>query len=115
MNCIGWFNLRWERPSPAPGVSSTYHGPGASRPVIRGLSGDRVRVLDDGVGTLDAASVSPDRNTAIEPLFASSIEVLRGPSTLLYGSSAVRRCGECDQQRYSHFAAGWRCPRCRRA
>jgi iron complex outermembrane recepter protein len=75
--------------SSTPGVSSTYHGPGASRPVIRGLGGDRVRVLDNGVGALDASSVSPDHNTAVEPLFASRIEVLRGPSTLLYGSSAV--------------------------
>jgi iron complex outermembrane receptor protein len=72
-----------------PGVSSTYYGPGASRPVIRGLGGDRIRVLDDGVGALDASNVSPDHNTALEPLFASRIEVLRGPSTLLYGSSAV--------------------------
>ena len=72
-----------------PGVSSTSYGPGASRPVIRGLGGDRVRVLDNGVGALDASSVSPDHNTALEPLFASRIEVLRGPSTLLYGSSAI--------------------------
>ncbi len=72
-----------------PGVSSTSYGPGASRPVIRGLGGDRVRVLDNGVGSLDASSVSPDHNTALEPLFASRIEVLRGPSTLLYGSSAI--------------------------
>jgi len=72
-----------------PGVSSTYYGPGASRPVIRGLGGDRIRVLDNGVGALDASNVSPDHNTALEPLFASRIEVLRGPSTLLYGSSAI--------------------------
>lgn len=72
-----------------PGVASTYYGPGASRPIIRGLGGDRVRVLDHGVGALDASSVSPDHNTALEPLFASRIEVLRGPSTLLYGGSAV--------------------------
>lgn len=71
------------------GVSSTYYGPGASRPLIRGLGGDRVRMLDNGVGALDASSVSPDHNSALEPLFASSIEVLRGPSTLLYGGSAV--------------------------
>lgn len=75
--------------SATPGVSSTYYGPGASRPVIRGLGGDRIRVLDSGVGALDASNVSPDHNTALEPLFASRIEVLRGPSTLLYGSSAV--------------------------
>lgn len=72
-----------------PGVSATSYGPGASRPVIRGLGGDRVRVLDNGVGTLDASNVSPDHNSSVEPLFASSIEVLRGPATLLYGSSAV--------------------------
>src|SRR5207237_8703585 len=72
-----------------PGVSATYYGPGASRPIIRGLGGDRIRVLDNGVGALDASNISPDHNAALEPLFASRIEVLRGPSTLLYGSSAV--------------------------
>lgn len=75
--------------SATPGVTSTYFGPGASRPVIRGLGGDRIRVLANGVGSLDASNVSPDHTTAIEPLFASRIEVLRGPATLLYGSSAV--------------------------
>ena len=75
--------------SSLPGVNSTYYGPGASRPVIRGLGGDRVRMLDNGVGSLDASNVSPDHNVSIEPLFAERIEVLRGPATLLYGSSAV--------------------------
>jgi iron complex outermembrane receptor protein len=72
-----------------PGVSSSYYGPGASRPIIRGLGGDRIRVLANGIGALDASNVSPDHQAALEPLFASRIEVLRGPSTLLYGSSAV--------------------------
>lgn len=72
-----------------PGMSETSFGPGASRPIIRGLGGDRVRVLSSGVGSLDASSISPDHTTALEPLFASRIEVLRGPATLLYGSSAV--------------------------
>ncbi|HVF59816.1 MAG TPA: TonB-dependent receptor [Thermoanaerobaculia bacterium] len=71
------------------GVSSTYFGPGASRPVIRGLGGDRVRVLQDGLGAGDASSTSPDHAVSIDPLTAERIEVLRGPSTLLYGSSAV--------------------------
>ncbi len=72
-----------------PGVSSTYFGPGASRPVIRGLGGDRVRVLSDGVGSADASSASPDHAVSVDPLSAQRIEVLRGPATLLYGSSAV--------------------------
>jgi iron complex outermembrane receptor protein len=72
-----------------PGVASTYYGPGASRPIIRGLGGDRVRMLDNGVGSLDASNVSPDHNVAVEPLLTERIEVLRGPARLLYGSSAV--------------------------
>lgn len=72
-----------------PGVNATYYGPGASRPIIRGLGGDRVRMLDNGVGTLDASNVSPDHNVSVEPLLVDRIEVLRGPATLLYGSSAV--------------------------
>ncbi|MEY4490031.1 MAG: hypothetical protein RIQ79_2539, partial [Verrucomicrobiota bacterium] len=71
-----------ETVSALPGVNSTYYGPGASRPVIRGLGGDRVRVLDNGVGSLDASNVSPDHNVSIEPLFAERIEVVRGPATL---------------------------------
>ncbi len=72
-----------------PGVSSTYFGPGASRPVIRGLGGDRVRVLQGGLGAGDASSTSPDHAVSVDPLAAERIEVLRGPATLLYGSSAV--------------------------
>jgi len=72
-----------------PGLSETSFGPGASRPIIRGLGGDRVRMLDNGVGSLDASSVSPDHNVAVEPLLVERFEVLRGPATLLFGSSAV--------------------------
>ena len=72
-----------------PGVTSTSFGPQASAPVLRGLSGDRVRVLTDGIGTLDLASSGPDHAIAINPLTAERIEVLRGPSALLFGSSAI--------------------------
>ncbi|WP_294122896.1 TonB-dependent receptor [Sphingomonas sp.] len=72
-----------------PGVSATSFGPTASAPVLRGLSGDRVRVLTDGIGTLDLSSSGPDHAIAINPITAERIEVLRGPSALLFGSSAI--------------------------
>jgi iron complex outermembrane receptor protein len=72
-----------------PGVNSTYFGPGASRPVIRGLGGDRVRMLESGVGTADASNTSPDHAVSLEPASAELIEVIRGPATLLYGSAAI--------------------------
>ena len=72
-----------------PGVSSTGFAPGASRPIIRGFGSDRIRVLEDGVGTGDASNVSPDHNVAIDPATAERIEIVRGPATLLYGSNAV--------------------------
>ncbi|HEX4910999.1 MAG TPA: TonB-dependent receptor [Permianibacter sp.] len=72
-----------------PGVSASSFGAGSSRPVIRGLGGARVQMLQDGVGTLDASTVSADHNVAAEPLTTEQIEVLRGPATLLYGSGAI--------------------------
>lgn len=71
------------------GVKSTAFGAGASRPVIRGLGGDRVRVLEDGIGTFDAAQTSPDHAVPVEPALAQRVEVVRGPASLLYGSSAA--------------------------
>ncbi|MCF8474672.1 MAG: TonB-dependent receptor [Emcibacter sp.] len=72
-----------------PGISSTFFGAGASRPIIRGLGGDRIRILMNGIGSIDASSTSPDHAVSAEPLTAERIEVLRGASTLLYGSNAV--------------------------
>lgn len=72
-----------------PGVSATSFGPSASRPVLRGFQGDRIRVLTDGIGSLDVSSTSVDHAVAINPLTAERIEVLRGPSVLLFGSSAI--------------------------
>ena len=72
-----------------PGVSSTFFGPGASRPVIRGLGGDRIRVLDAGIGSIDASATSPDHAVSVEPATAEKIEIVRGSGTLLYGSSAA--------------------------
>ncbi len=72
-----------------PGVSSTFFGPGASRPVIRGLGGDRISILDSGIGSNDASATSVDHAVAIEPATAERIEIVRGAATLLYGSSAA--------------------------
>ncbi|MGH8684965.1 MAG: TonB-dependent receptor plug domain-containing protein, partial [Nitrosospira sp.] len=70
------------------GVASSFFGPAAGRPIIRGLDGPRIRVLENGIGTLDLSTVSPDHAVTAESLNASQIEILRGPATLLYGSGA---------------------------
>jgi iron complex outermembrane receptor protein len=72
-----------------PGVDSTYFGPGASRPVIRGLGGDRIRVLTGGVGTIDASVISPDHAVSLDPLLIERVEIVRGPASLLYGGGAI--------------------------
>ncbi|MBL4853858.1 MAG: TonB-dependent receptor [Robiginitomaculum sp.] len=71
-----------------PGLSSTFFGPGASRPLIRGQGGDRIRILDNGIGSIDAASSSPDHAGSVEPAMATRIEIIRGSGLLRYGSSA---------------------------
>jgi iron complex outermembrane receptor protein len=72
-----------------PGVSSSYFGPAASRPVIRGLEGDRVRILQNGLNTTDASAASFDHALSFDPSNLKSVEVIRGPATLLYGSGAI--------------------------
>ena len=72
-----------------PGITSSHFGAGASRPIIRGMDGPRVKVLSDGAELHDASTISPDHAVAAEPLLATQIEVLRGPSALAYGGAAV--------------------------
>ena len=71
------------------GVSSTAFGPNASRPILRGLQGERVRVLTDGIGSFDVSNTSVDHPTVANPFLAERIEVLRGPAALQFGSSAI--------------------------
>ena len=72
-----------------PGVSSTSFAPGSSRPVLRGFQGPRVKVLTDGIGSLDASNTSVDHAVTIDPLTAQRVEVLRGPAVLLFGGDAI--------------------------
>lgn len=72
-----------------PGVTMSGFAPGASRPVLRGFSGERVKLLIDGIGSIDASNVSDDHAVAVDPFNAERIDVLRGPAVLLYGSQAI--------------------------
>lgn len=72
-----------------PGVSATNFGPNASRPSIRGLDGDRVRILNNSGASVDASNLSFDHGVAIDPLVIDKVEVVRGAAALLYGGNAV--------------------------
>ena len=76
--------IGWE-----PGVSSSYFGPGSSRPVVRGFEGVRVRMLRDDLGTFDLSDLSPDHGVTLEPYLLDTVEIHRGPASLLYGNSAI--------------------------
>ena len=76
--------LAWE-----PGLNASYFGPGASRPVIRGLGDYRVRMLVDDIGTLDLSDNSPDHGVALEPLLVRRVDIHRGPDALIFGNAAI--------------------------
>ena len=82
-------NTLGETLSATPGIASASFGPSVGQPVIRGQQGNRVRILQNSTGNIDASSSGPDHAVTIEPLLAESIEVLKGPSTLLYGGGAI--------------------------
>lgn len=71
------------------GVSSASFGPGVGLPIIRGQSDNRIKVMRDNIGSMDASAASPDHAVTLEPLLATKIEVLRGPAALRYGSGAI--------------------------
>lgn len=88
-----------------PGVSATGFGPNASRPVIRGLDGDRLRLLDNGGASIDASNLSFDHAPATDPLVTERIEVLRGPAALLYGGNATGGVVNSIDNRIPKFGA----------
>lgn len=81
------------------GVHNASFGPGVGQPVIRGLSGPRVKIAQSGLGNHDAASVSPDHAITLEPLLAEQIRVVRGPAAIRYGSGAVGGVVEVEDGR----------------
>ncbi|WP_082988234.1 TonB-dependent receptor [Bordetella bronchialis] len=72
-----------------PGISTTTYGPMVGRPIIRGMDGDRIRIMNNGLGSVDASSLSFDHAVPLDPMSASRIEIVRGPAALLYGGNAV--------------------------
>ena len=78
-----------ETVSQMPGTHNASFGPGVGIPVIRGMSGARVRIAIDGIGTHDASSLSPDHAVTVEPMLMEEVRVLRGPETVRYGSGAI--------------------------
>lgn len=72
-----------------PGVSTTFFGAGASRPVLRGLGSERVLVLTNGMGVIDVSAASPDHQTGTDGIDAERVEILRGPAALAYGGQAI--------------------------
>jgi iron complex outermembrane receptor protein len=71
------------------GITNHSCGAGVGSPVIRGQAGPRVRVMQNSLGNNDASSLSPDHANGVDPVIAERVEVLRGPSTLLYGNGAI--------------------------
>jgi iron complex outermembrane receptor protein len=96
-----------------PGVTASFFGPNASRPILRGLDGERVRILTDGIGSFDVSNTSVDHAVALNPLLADRVEVVRGPAALLYGSGAIggvvnvtdRRIAREIPQEFAHIDA----------
>ncbi len=92
-------NTLGETLSMQPGVHNASFGPSVGLPVLRGMSGVRVRILEDGIGTWDASALSPDHANAIEPVLAERIQVLHGASTIQFGSAAIGGVVAVDTQR----------------
>ena len=86
-----------------PGISASMFAAGASRPIIRGLDNNRVRVQEDGIGSHDVSALSEDHAIPIDPYAADRIEVVRGPATLRYGSQAIGGVVSVENERVPTF------------
>ncbi len=81
------------------GVSNLSYGPGVGQPVIRGMSGPRVRVMQNGIGMHDLSAISPDLAIPFDPILANGITVIKGPATLQYGANAIGGVVDISHQR----------------
>ncbi|MEM8643993.1 MAG: TonB-dependent receptor [Pseudomonadota bacterium] len=86
-----------------PGIAGSTFAPGANRPIIRGLDSYRIRIQENGIGTHDVSAISEDHAIPIDPSDADRIEVVRGPSTLRYGSQAIGGVVSVENQRIPTF------------
>ncbi len=98
-----------------PGVTASTYGQGSSRPVIRGLGADRIRILENGLDTGDVSSIGPDHAVAMDPLAAEQIEVVRGPAAVLWGANAIGGVVNVLDGRVPDRPATAPVTRCRRA
>lgn len=88
------------------GVQSSAYGPGAGRPIIRGMDSSRVKITESGLGVADVSGASPDHRVAADTLNARQVEILRGPATLLYGSGAIGGLVNIVSERVPRLRAG---------
>ena len=89
-----------------PGIHSASFGAAVGRPIIHGLGGARVQVMEDRLSTMDVSVTSGDHATTVEPFIANSVEVLKGPATLLYGNGAVGGVVDVHTGRIPHGQLG---------
>lgn len=94
------------------GVSNASYGPGVGIPVIRGFTGSRVRMMQNGLGSHDVSSLSPDHAVAIEPIFAESIRISRSSENIRYGGNAIGGVVEVEdyripEKRQDQLLSGW--------
>lgn len=89
-----------------PGVGSSSFGAGASRPIIRGFSGKRVKILEDNLSTGDVSDISPDHAVTVEPIFLRQVDIVRGPATLFYGNGAIGGAVDVTTRRFPVLLPG---------
>ncbi|HEY0302857.1 MAG TPA: TonB-dependent receptor plug domain-containing protein, partial [Rhizomicrobium sp.] len=83
-----------------PGITGSSFAPGASsRPIIRGLDVNRVRIQEDGIGANGASDLGEDHFVPVDPLTTDRVEVIRGPATLRFGAQAIGGVVETSNNR----------------